>query len=101
MCILAGVATLAAGCGSNAGNTSGEAGSDRQPITIVVAPGKHRFDPAKVRPGDTLRCRGGAVGAVVPDPGHGVGGNADGATESSSIIIENRGSVVVVTCEVS
>jgi hypothetical protein len=101
MCILAGVAALAAGCGSATVTTSGEAGSDRQPVTIVVAPGTHRFDPKKVRTGDTLRCRGGAAGAVVPDPGHGVGGNADGVTESSSIIIDNRGDVVVVTCEVS
>jgi hypothetical protein len=48
-----------------------------------------------------VRCRGGVAGAAVPGPGHGVSGTADGVTESSSITIENRGDVVIVTCDVS
>jgi hypothetical protein len=100
VCVVAAVAAFAAGCGAAGASPSGEAGSSRQPITIVVAPGKHRFDPTELRFGDTVHCRGGAAGAVVPDPGHGVDGIADGVDSSSSISIENRRRVIVVECVV-
>jgi len=100
VCVLAGVAALAAGCGAAGTSPSGEAGSNRQPVTIVVAPGKHRFDPTELRSGDTVRCRGGVAGAMVPHAGSGVSGNADGVAGSSSITVVNRGRVIVVECEV-
>ena len=62
---------------------------------------KHRFDPTELRSGDTVRCRDGAAGAVVPDPGSGVSGNADEVDSSSSISVDDRGRVIVVECEVS
>jgi hypothetical protein len=101
VCVLAGIAALAAGCGAAGTSLSGEAGSSRQPVTLVVAAGKHRFAPTELRAGDTVRCRGGAAGAVVPDPGSAVTGNADGVTSSSTISVDNRGRVIVVECEIS
>ena len=100
LCVLAGVAALAAGCGSAGTAGSGETGSHRHPVTVVVAPGKHRFDPAELRFGDTVQCRGGAAGATVPHAGSGVSGNADGVAGSSSISVLNRAHVIVVECEV-
>jgi hypothetical protein len=99
--VLAAVTALAAGCGAAGTSPSREAASDRQPITVVVAPGKHRFDRTELRFGDTVRCRGGAAGAMVPHAGSGVSGTADGVTSSSSVSVDNRGRVIVVECEVS
>ena len=101
ICILAAAAALAAGCGSAAKTASGDAGSSRHSATVVVAPGKHRFDLTELRPGDTVRCRGGVAGAMVPDPGDGVTGIADGTTRTSTITVDNHGDVIVVECEVS
>jgi hypothetical protein len=93
--------SILAGCGSTGGSPDGGSKAVRTPGTAIVAPGKHRFSPGELRPGDPVRCRGGVAGAAVPGPGHGVSGTADGVTESSSITIENRGDVVIVTCDVS
>ena len=101
ICVVGAAAALAAGFGSAAGMTSGGAGSKRDQATVVVAPGKHRFDRTELRPGDTVRCRGGVAGAMVPEPGEGVTEFADGTTRTSTITVANHGGAIVVECEVS
>jgi hypothetical protein len=60
----------------------------REPRSFRVPAGETvTFAPGVVEPGDTLRCVGGA-GAVVPDPGEGVSGFADGPSGGTSIAVD-------------
>jgi hypothetical protein len=86
---------LGAGCGSGARPASTHPRAHR---TIHVSSGRHTFKPGVLAFGDKVIC--GLAGAGVPKPGLGVGGFADGTTNSSDIqLTVSADGAVAVSCQ--
>jgi hypothetical protein len=90
---------LLAGCGE----ARNEQGPERPALGVLTLVGdRATYPPGAVRPGDKIVCKSGSVSAsaIVPGPGTGVSGIADGVESSASLEVDSKpDGTVVVRCD--